>query len=215
MEELLGPTLLTDAKGAKEDTAKALKDKDIVALYFSASWCPPCQSFTPIFVDFYKTVAESEKFEVVYVASDKTVQEFEQYYSKMPWLAIPGDNDSTVFKNNLAQTFKVTGIPTLIILDPKTGNFISKRAAMEIRSKHKASAEEQKSVVKEWKATEAVPLDQANLDLDTPTGGIKGFLTWIVKNPMFILAIFYGYKWLARKFRELHNEGDQAGEQEL
>lgn len=36
MEELLGPQLLSDVKGATTTTAAALKDKELVALYFSA-----------------------------------------------------------------------------------------------------------------------------------------------------------------------------------
>jgi hypothetical protein len=39
IEELLGGNLLTKVKGAKKSTATALKDKDLVALYFSANWC--------------------------------------------------------------------------------------------------------------------------------------------------------------------------------
>lgn len=39
MQELLGESLLTEVKGNPEPTAKLLKDKDLVLLYFSASWC--------------------------------------------------------------------------------------------------------------------------------------------------------------------------------
>ena len=38
MEELLGETLATNVKGAKTPTTTAFKDKDLVALYFSAKW---------------------------------------------------------------------------------------------------------------------------------------------------------------------------------
>jgi len=38
MEVLLGPNLATNAKGGRTPTASAFKDKDLVALYFSASW---------------------------------------------------------------------------------------------------------------------------------------------------------------------------------
>ena len=36
MEVLLGETLVTNVKGAKTPTTTAFKDKDLVALYFSA-----------------------------------------------------------------------------------------------------------------------------------------------------------------------------------
>ena len=42
---LLGDELLS--KNGPRPTASALKDVDVVALYFSAHWCPPCRGFTP------------------------------------------------------------------------------------------------------------------------------------------------------------------------
>jgi len=38
IEDLLGPSLMKNAKGEKISTASALKGKDLVALYFSAKW---------------------------------------------------------------------------------------------------------------------------------------------------------------------------------
>ena len=41
MEALLGKELIRDARGtSKLATTAALKGKDLVLLYFSASWCP-------------------------------------------------------------------------------------------------------------------------------------------------------------------------------
>ena len=64
MEELLGPKLATNVKGGRTATAAAFKDKDLVALYFSAQWCPPCRAFLPVLKDFYKACAEKGKLEV-------------------------------------------------------------------------------------------------------------------------------------------------------
>jgi len=83
--DFLGPTLLKDVKGPPVPTAAdALKSNKsgIVALYFSASWCPPCQRFTPILIDFYNTAkAANCGFEVVFVSSDRSVEEFDTYVS--------------------------------------------------------------------------------------------------------------------------------------
>lgn len=38
VEEYLGPTLLQDPKSAPKSTIEALKGKDMVGLYFGASW---------------------------------------------------------------------------------------------------------------------------------------------------------------------------------
>ena len=46
MEKLLGTTL-AGAQGAEKSTIDALSGKEVVGLYFSAHWCPPCKQFTP------------------------------------------------------------------------------------------------------------------------------------------------------------------------
>ncbi|CAJ1428522.1 unnamed protein product [Effrenium voratum] len=41
----LGTQLVT--KSGLQSTATALAGAKVVALYFSAHWCPPCRGFTP------------------------------------------------------------------------------------------------------------------------------------------------------------------------
>lgn len=44
-----------------------------LGLYFSAAWCPPCQTFTPMLRSFYKiTNQEFATLEVVYVPCDRS-----------------------------------------------------------------------------------------------------------------------------------------------
>ena len=78
---LLGEKLLTEAKGGLKHTKTLLKDVDVVALYFSASWCPPCKIFSPLLREFYTAAAKKNGLEVVYVSSDKDVPSFEEYVS--------------------------------------------------------------------------------------------------------------------------------------
>ncbi|XVE92416.1 hypothetical protein REPUB_Repub01dG0095100 [Reevesia pubescens] len=94
-----------------------------VLLYFSAHWCPPCRAFTPKLVEAYKTIkAKDEAFEVVFISSDRDQSSFEEYYSEMPWLALPfGD----ARKPLLSRKFKVRGIPMLITIGP-TGKTVTK-----------------------------------------------------------------------------------------
>eukprot|EP00386_Alphamonas_edax_P013173 GDKI01040778.1.p1 GENE.GDKI01040778.1~~GDKI01040778.1.p1 ORF type:complete len:449 (-),score=161.32 GDKI01040778.1:365-1633(-) len=110
---LFGPKLT--GKNGEVDTATALKDK-IVGIYFSAHWCPPCRGFTPKLVESYKDmVAAGKNFEVVFVSSDKDQGSFDEYYGEMPWLALPfADRDR---KNELSKKFKVSGIPSFVIVD--------------------------------------------------------------------------------------------------
>ncbi|CAA6664627.1 unnamed protein product [Spirodela intermedia] len=74
-----------------------------VLLYFSAHWCPPCRVFTPKLIQVYHEIkARDAAFEV-------------EYYSSMPWLALPlGDPR----KKSLNQRFKIDGIPSLVAIGP-------------------------------------------------------------------------------------------------
>nr|AMA21639.1 cotton nucleoredoxin 1 [Gossypium barbadense] len=96
-----------------------------ILLYFSAHWCPPCRAFTPSLVEVYKKIKEKDDaFEVIFISSDRDQASFDEYYSGMPWLALPF-NDAR--KSSLSRKFKVQGIPMLIALGP-TGKTITKEA---------------------------------------------------------------------------------------
>lgn len=103
-------------KGKEEVGVDALKGKT-VGLYFSAHWCPPCRGFTPKLVETYNTMKANgnDKFEVVFVSSDRDQGSFDEYYGEMPWLALPFKD--RVLKNVLSDTFEVQGIPTLVIIN--------------------------------------------------------------------------------------------------
>lgn len=91
-----------------------LKGKTI-GLYFSASWCGPCHRFTPKLVDVYNDVSAKGGFEVVFVSADKDVESFNEYFSKMPWVAVPFSESD--IRDKLNDLFKVSGIPHLVLLD--------------------------------------------------------------------------------------------------
>jgi len=98
---------------------EALKGKT-VALYFSASWCRPCQQFTPMLVKLYKEMKRKGKpLEVVWISQDRTTEDYVAYYQKMPWLALPPDEIATLLPV-LTAKYKATGIPHLVVLDTDT-----------------------------------------------------------------------------------------------
>jgi len=111
--ELLGDTLQT--QDGTISVEKAVEGKKVVALYFSAHWCPPCKAFTPKLVEWYKKYAVEKEMELVFVSSDKGEREFGGYFSEMPWKALPFSDRER--KEALSQKFKVKGIPSLIFLD--------------------------------------------------------------------------------------------------
>lgn len=120
--ELLGSTVL--GKGCVEqNTAEALKGKKAVALYFSAHWCPPCRGFTPKLAEWYEKDLKAKGLEVVFVTGDRDEDSFKEYFNEQPWLAVDFNAKETLSKLN--KTFKVQGIPSLIILDAD-GKLITK-----------------------------------------------------------------------------------------
>jgi len=114
MAGLLGSDVLV-TKDGERPTAEVLDGK-VTLLYFSAHWCPPCRGFTPKLAEYYNTYVEAGKnVEVVFVSSDKDQAAFDEYYGEMPWTALPyGARDA---KAKLSKKFKVSGIPSLVVLD--------------------------------------------------------------------------------------------------
>jgi nucleoredoxin len=66
----------------------------VIGLYFTAQWCSPCRAFTPKLIEFYRTFKTRHPdkgfdFEIVFISSDKSPEEFKEYHDEMPWLALP------------------------------------------------------------------------------------------------------------------------------
>lgn len=102
----------------------------IVGLYFSGSWCGPCRQFTPKLVEAYESLHPKVDFEIVFISSDKDDNSFNEYFGKMPWLAVPFSDGEA--RKNLKQLFKVRVIPHLVILDG-TGKVLSNEGVKFIK----------------------------------------------------------------------------------
>jgi len=100
-----------------------LAQETYVALYFSASWCPPCKRFTPKLVEAYNALkpGASAYLAVVFVSSDQDQAGFDSYRSHMPWLAVPYSDARR--RQALKTAAGVEGIPMLQLFqrDPATG----------------------------------------------------------------------------------------------
>ncbi|KAI3698480.1 hypothetical protein L2E82_42055 [Cichorium intybus] len=112
-----------------------LKGKKL-GLYFSASWCPPCQRFTPNLVEVYNELIPKGDLEIIFISADKDIDSFTGYFSKMPWLAVPFSDSKT--RESLDESFKVNGIPHLVFLD-ENGKLLTDRG-VEIISEYGSEA---------------------------------------------------------------------------
>ena len=215
MVTLLGPRLLTK-QGTTESTDKLLQGKQLVALYFSASWCPPCKAFTPKLVEFYNTcrpaavtAASSKKghskqqetttagLEIVFVSSDKNATEFQAYYSKMPWLALPhNDEASAKYRSQLAAGLRIQGIPALIVLDVATGLLVTNDARSDVSGRPSSTPPD--AVLARWRQIPPVPWDQQQQQPNDLLSLVKRMVMHVLKNPVYIFGMLYFFKRATR-----------------
>ena len=94
--QILGESF-TNKNGDSIALEKIQGQGKVIAVYFSAHWCPPCRSFTPKLANFYGKVKQSQngdKFELIFLSSDRTEEEFKEYLGQMPWYSLSYDKRS-------------------------------------------------------------------------------------------------------------------------
>ena len=117
---------LVDSKGKK--VKPELASKEYIVLYYSASWCPPCQKFTPDLVKYYNEMKKAKgskmPFEVILVTSDRSENAMLGYMKskKMPWPAIDFGKESKI---DVVKKNSPRGIPYIAVLD-KDGKAVIK-----------------------------------------------------------------------------------------
>ena len=103
---------------------EALEKKKLIALYFSAHWCPPCRKFTPQLVEYYNRVEpQHPEFEIIFVSFDRSQFAMETYMreANMPWPAI---DFAKVPGKEAIRKYAGEGIPCLVLVDA-SGKVIS------------------------------------------------------------------------------------------
>ena len=133
---LFGSVLL-QADGS-EVGIETIEQKDIVAIYFEAAWCPSCAQFTPLLMSAYAQLVQAGKlFEVVIVSYDDTEEDMLAHMMDegMTWLAVPFGGGTI---EALTQRYGVQFIPTVIVLDNE-GNTISMNGSDEVVAKGAAA----------------------------------------------------------------------------
>merc|ERR1712003_289491 len=125
MGKALGPDLLAKATAGKP-----------IGLYFSAHWCPPCRGFTPKLADFYKN-GLNDKMEIFFVSSDRDQKAFDEYFTEMPWKALPFEKREE--KATLSDMFEVQGIPSFVVLN-NDGTVITTEGRSKVMSDPKGES---------------------------------------------------------------------------
>ena len=121
-------TTYTDGSG-NNVTLSDLSGK-YIALYFSASWCPDCQAYTPQLVEVYNKIHEAKNWQVIWVTADRNEEAANEYFKEMPWIRLNWSEKSTrgekMFKLS-QQLF----IPAVTMVDTNY-NVINPEASEEI-----------------------------------------------------------------------------------
>jgi nucleoredoxin len=144
-ESLGGKLVALDGKEVKPD-ADALEGKSVIAIYYSAHWCPPCRAFTPELAEFYKSAAKKyPKFQLIFVSRDKNADAMKEYmeWGKMEFPALQFGE-----KNPLVQSLSANGIPYLVVVDAD-GNQLAGKAAGEDWKNPSETLDELKKILKE------------------------------------------------------------------
>lgn len=127
---------LVQLDGKKVGRAKELaKPEKYYIFYYSASWCAPCQKFTPSLVEFYNK-SKNASFEIYFISSDNDEGDMEGYMKdkSMPWPALKlGKSDK--FKKEIKHG--VAGIPFIAVTKPD-GTVVEKGNAYPMLSKLQA-----------------------------------------------------------------------------
>mmetsp|Transcript_197 Transcript_197/g.296 ORF Transcript_197/g.296 Transcript_197/m.296 type:complete len:651 (-) Transcript_197:45-1997(-) len=175
MNELLGPRLLSP-HGTEISTADALQGKELILLYFSASWCTPCKTFSPILMKFYP-ICQQNNVEIIFISSDRTQSSFWEYYKTMPWLAMSLDSYSAPYSKGLSTKLSIRTIPQVVVLDCKGGNgdYITNDAKSQIVSAWNKVRDRRDNcddydqddafldLIRSWKDAPTIPVGQVKL----------------------------------------------------
>jgi len=134
---LFGDKLLTHSPS--DGTIKAIEPKQLegefkdkcVGLYFTASWCPYCQGFSPELLNAYNGIKSKCPIEIVWISRDKDKASFQEYFTKVlkPFYAVPFENQ--IVTSQLGEMYGVQTIPTLVILSPN-GTLLTTEGRYEV-----------------------------------------------------------------------------------
>ncbi len=129
---IVGASLINSAGSAVPTDSL---NTEYLAIYFSASWCPPCRLALPRIKKFYNSY--SDQVTIVFAGMDQTPESRSRYYlaTEMPWLSLPFESSTA---ESLAERLKVRGIPAVFVFD-RAGEMVTGTALRDITSQPDAA----------------------------------------------------------------------------
>ena len=137
----------------------------LLGLYFAAAWCPDCTGVTPVLDKVFTQQKPPKVFDLIYVSSDKDEAQLQGNLPSPSWGFVPFDHEQE--RSNLKRYFgacaakevalldmkaedRLSGIPTLILVDKKTGNIVTRDGVDDIMANNDDNGGAQAAVAK-WK----------------------------------------------------------------
>ena len=136
-------------------------------------------------------------------------------YKKMPWLSIPAEGTAEI-KQNLANLLGIQGIPTLVILDAKTGEFITAEARNQVEDAG-GDPLKAKVAINEWKRMPRQPISEASKNMPgVNQNPLMKIIMFFAKNPIYVFGLMYFYKYLTKQMKIWYPEAypDEVGDDE-
>ena len=134
--QLINSNELVNKNGSPWGASLKNSGVKVLALYFSAHWCPPCRQFTPMlksaFEEYKSSNPSSNKLSVVFISGDRSQDEMLSYMREAHgnW---PGVPPGSSLQQSLNTAFQVRGIPSLIAVDIN-GEILSREGRQEMMS---------------------------------------------------------------------------------
>merc|ERR1712154_220306 len=97
---------------------------------------PPCRGFTPVLKAQYEAWKKNgDKVEIVFVSSDQDDKKMKEYFKNDhgDWVCMPHG------KKHLSNKYGIQGIPSLVVMNAKTGATITKNGRADVNN-NKAKA---------------------------------------------------------------------------
>ena len=127
MENLIGDKFVNNK--LEDVNPEEVFNCKIICLFFTASWCSPCEIFSKQLLEVYEEANQGEKFfEIIAVSFEKNEQNFKSFVSDKPWVFIPYGNSKI---EELKEKYNILNIPVFYAMDNK-GNIITDDARKQI-----------------------------------------------------------------------------------